>query len=447
MPKIIIANDTLAPDPDSGKSVLFTKTDGLYVVLESGTVVGPLAGPLSMAAGGALTGTYPNPGLANNAVTTTKIANGAVTGAKLDPTLIDPVAGTAGLRTLGTGAQQAAAGNDPRLSDSRAPSGAASGDLAGSYPAPTVALGAITSAKLASAVSGVLPTTNEKAALAGTSAPSASNKYAVVVGSPSASDVLTWNGSAWAPAAPATSDVLWEWNGTDTSQFDPVPISSTPASMLTLGTSPANPATNKAFATLDVTGTWFANTVAAYRVSSLVLPERFRIRFGLSSVEYTHLRIGLLFFDPTTWSVNPGSPLLGGGWTHMETSIQWILAVGASGLVPPFTDQVATLSFASVSSLDSDGGMLCEWDCTLRPGTSTQPPSVALYGHTLGAKNGDSFTVVADRGRLIGTGNLGGAVPAAFDDASLTGLAIVVNSNVGGTGTGKISRLQVLKAT
>jgi len=35
---------------------------------------------------------------------------------------IDPVAGTAGLRTLGTGSQQACAGNDSRLSDARTPS-------------------------------------------------------------------------------------------------------------------------------------------------------------------------------------------------------------------------------------------------------------------------------------------------------------------------------------
>jgi len=39
---------------------------------------------------------------------------------------------------IGAGAAQAVAGNDARLTDSRAPSGAASGDLSGTYPSPTV---------------------------------------------------------------------------------------------------------------------------------------------------------------------------------------------------------------------------------------------------------------------------------------------------------------------
>lgn len=62
-------------------------------------------------AGGDLTGSYPDP----------LIADGAVDGAAIAAAIKDPAAATAGLRTLGTGATQAAAGNDTRLSDERVP--------------------------------------------------------------------------------------------------------------------------------------------------------------------------------------------------------------------------------------------------------------------------------------------------------------------------------------
>lgn len=368
-------------NPVSGQFYYSTADNTLYwwdgtvwVAARSGS------GSPTGAAGGALTGSYPNPGLAANSVGATQVADGSLTDVEFAATNKDGTAATPSLRTLGTGSQQAAAGNDTRLSDTRTPTD-----------------GTVTDAKVAS---------NAAIAL---------SKLAV--------DPRQRSTHTGTQAAATISDLA------GTVQAYPLSVFAQPTTPVNFGGQRASNAadpvaatdlTTKQYVDNAVTGLDPKGSVRAATTGNITLS-------GTQTVDGVALSVGdrVLVKDQTNQAQNGIYVVAAGGWTRATDADSWTELVSAYTFVEA----------AAANNTNANTG----WVCTVSPGgtLNTNPVTFVQFTGTGQINAGQGLTKTGNSLDVVGgTGIVVGADTVSIDTGVVTRWVTALVGNGAATSIG-----------
>lgn len=234
---------------------------------------------------------------------------------------------------------------------------------------------------------------------------------------------------------------LWAWNGTDTSQFDPVPMA-TSGQSIALSVLAPDATQNRPTAVLNLAVTWTGGGggLAIRLADTLVLPNRFRVVMGITQVD-SNVRGGPFFYNGASW----GGTLLGGGTTFGAGLTRQVLArTGAA--FPPFDLPPTTPAFAAVDGTESKGGIQVEMSVAKLDGSGGNAPAFVARLTSKGSSNipdvVDTYTL--DRGNFFGTGLQGSTPVAAFTDVAIDSFGLVFQSVSSlGTYNVKVDRLEI----